>query len=548
MSEKKRKNRGSVYRNAVQLVAVGAVTGIFAGAVVTLYNLFASSGEEISRDIYAYIRQNPVFIPLLFVVLALGAFLLSAAVRLVPMIKGSGIPQTEGATRGIIRFRWYREAVAMFAASLLSIFMGLSAGSEGPSVEIGGACGDGVACMLRRNEMVRRYQVTGGACTGLAVAFNAPLTGMAFAFEEAHKRFTPEVFICAFSSVIMGLLTRTAIYAMLGKTPANSFASYVFYEMPVSVYGFVFLSAIVCGLFGVAFYHSVFLSKRLFGKISAPKPWIRDWMKILVAVVLGGIFSFVAVDVMGGGHGLIEGLGTHGGAFEPSVSGLFGLPFVAALTVVLVMKFVITCVNMGAGVPCGAFIPMLAIGACIGALLSRGWIALGMDEKYADLLVMICMAAFFTTIVRAPITGIVMVCELTWSFSPLLPVVIGVSVGYFIGDISRTDGIYEKLLSLFEKENGIRERAQKEIFTISVKEGCIAEGRSVRDILWPAGAVVTEISRGGARILPDGDTVVHGGDILTVVCRTDRPEKVEEDLRDIAGDEKYKGKEPPEND
>ena len=151
MSEKKRKNRGSVYRNAVQLVAVGAVTGIFAGAVVTLYNLFASSGEEISRDIYAYIRQNPVFIPLLFVVLALGAFLLSAAVRLVPMIKGSGIPQTEGATRGIIRFRWYREAVAMFAASLLSIFMGLSAGSEGPSVEIGGACGDGVACMLRSN-------------------------------------------------------------------------------------------------------------------------------------------------------------------------------------------------------------------------------------------------------------------------------------------------------------------------------------------------------------------------------------------------------------
>ena len=232
MSEKKRKNRGSVYRNAVQLVAVGAVTGIFAGAVVTLYNLFASSGEEISRDIYAYIRQDPVFIPLLFVVLALGAFLLSAAVRLVPMIKGSGIPQTEGATRGIIRFRWYREAVAMFAASLLSIFMGLSAGSEGPSVEIGGACGDGVACMLRRNEMVRRYQVTGGACTGLAVAFNAPLTGMAFAFEEAHKRFTPEVFICAFSSVIMGLLTRTAIYAMLGKTPANSFASYVFMKCP----------------------------------------------------------------------------------------------------------------------------------------------------------------------------------------------------------------------------------------------------------------------------------------------------------------------------
>lgn len=83
-------------------------------------------------------------------------------VRLVPMIKGSGIPQTAGATRGIVHFRWYREAAAMFAASLLSIFMGLSAGSEGPSLEIGGACGDGVACLFRRSEMVRRYQVTGG--------------------------------------------------------------------------------------------------------------------------------------------------------------------------------------------------------------------------------------------------------------------------------------------------------------------------------------------------------------------------------------------------
>lgn len=72
--------------------------------------------------------------------------------------------------------------------------------------------------MFRRSEMVRRYQVTGGACTGLAVAFNAPLTGMAFAFEEAHKRFTPEVFICAFSSVIAGLLARTAICAAAGVT------------------------------------------------------------------------------------------------------------------------------------------------------------------------------------------------------------------------------------------------------------------------------------------------------------------------------------------
>lgn len=534
MKEKTRR-KNNVYRNAVQLVAVGVVTGIFAGAVVTLYNLAASSGEEISRDIYAYVRQNPVFVPLLFLVLALGAFFLSVAVRLVPMIKGSGIPQTEGATRGVIHFRWYREAAAMFAASLLSIFLGLSAGSEGPSLEIGGACGDGVASIFRRSEMVRRYQVTGGACTGLAVAFNAPLTGMAFAFEEAHKRFTPEVFICAFSSVIAGLLTRTAIFAALGNTVGNAFETYRFFELPVSLYGFVFLSAIACGLLGVAFYKTVFFFRKQFGKIRSSKPWVGDFLKIFAAVALGGAFSLLTVNVMGGGHGLIESLGTLGGAREETTESFFSLPLVATLAVVLAMKLIVTCVNMGAGVPCGAFIPMLAIGACMGALLNRAWMALGMEAKYSDLMVMICMAAFFTTVVKAPITGIVMVCELTWSFAPLLPVIIGVSVGYFIGDISRTDSIYEKLLTLFEEENGICARAKREIFTVSVQPDCIADGRAVRDILWPSGAVVTEVARGEKKIMPDGDTTLQGGDVLTVVCRTDSPEKTNEDLKHITG-------------
>ena len=188
MTTNKKNKWQNVYANAVQLIFVGIVTGVFAGAVVTIYNIFAKKGEIFSREWYAYIRENPVFIPLLLLALAIGAFLLSVAVYLVPMIQGSGIPQTEGATRGRLRFKWYREAVAMFAASLLSIFMGLSAGSEGPSLQIGAASGDTVASVLKRNEMIRRYQVTGGACAGLAVAFNAPLTGMAFAFEEAHKR------------------------------------------------------------------------------------------------------------------------------------------------------------------------------------------------------------------------------------------------------------------------------------------------------------------------------------------------------------------------
>ena len=82
-----RKGWGNVYKNAVQLILVGFVTGIFAGAIVTLYNILVKYGESISQDAYGFIRTNPAWIPLLFLVLGLGSFLLSVAVYLFPMIK-----------------------------------------------------------------------------------------------------------------------------------------------------------------------------------------------------------------------------------------------------------------------------------------------------------------------------------------------------------------------------------------------------------------------------------------------------------------------------
>ena len=530
------KRKANVYKNAGQLLLVGSITGGFAGAVVCLYTLLAQRGEKFSQNAYAFVRENPVFLPLLFAVLALGAFLLSVAIYLVPMIKGSGIPQTEGATRGRLRFKWYRDAVAMFASSLLSIFLGLSAGSEGPSLFIGAASGEGVATLLKRNEMIRRYQVTGGACAGLAVAFNAPLTGMAFAFEEAHKRFTPEVFICAFSSVVFALVVRNGLYALFGLQASSFFETYLFPQGAVSdgkFFLFLVLSAVICGVLGVLFYKWTFLLARLFSKIKGKSSFKRIFFRMLTAVLLGGVFSLLSAYLMGGGHGLIESLGTNGGE-NASFQSAFAFPLVGGLLLVGVLKFIITGVNMGAGVPCGAFIPMLAVGACIGSLLNQAWLGLGMSAGYCDFLVMVCMATFFTAIVKAPITGIVMVCELTWSFSALLPVVIGVAIGYFIGDLSRTDSIYEELLEKFEREQGIRARAQREVFTLSLHDGCIAEKREVRDVLWPAGVRVVEIRRGEELILPDGDSVLLSGDVLTLVCRTDEPDKVKAELLEIA--------------
>ena len=533
-NERKELKKTSVYRIFIELVAVGCVTGIMVGAIVTLFNILVHEGESISRDVYAYVRANPVFIPVLFLGLIAGAFVIGVLVNLSSVVRGCGVPQAEGATRGVIRFKWWRDLISMFVACLLSIFMGLSIGAEGPSVLIGATAGDGVASTLRRNQMIRKYQITGGACTGLAVASNAPLTGMAFAFEEAHKRFTPEVFICAFSSVIFGMLTRGVIYNMMGMEIVSSFHSYVFHDIPMDYYGYVILAGIICGFLGFGFMKLCFFMRKVFKSLHVKNEWWTYTSRILTAVLIGGLVSMMGELVMGGGHELIESLGTHGGLSEYIKNSMFGMPLFWALLIVVVLKIFVTSVNVGSGIPCGIFIPIIAIGACVGAMLNNIWLAVNPDvAPYCDLLVMICMAAFFTTVVRAPITSIVMICEFTGSFAALLPVIIAVSIGYIIGEMLRTDGIYELLLEAYEEETGIPERAEKLVFTLRISPNSVAEAREVRDVLWPGNARVKEILRGEEHIMPEGGTVLHADDVLTVVVKTDEPEKIKEELMHI---------------
>ena len=447
--------------SGVQIVLVGALTGALVGVLVSLYAALAAAAEDFARGYYRFFLDHPAFEPLLFLALALGAIVVGGVVRFLPLIRGSGIPQTEGAMRGLMRFHWYRELTGMFAVSLFTIFMGLSAGGEGPSILIGGALGHGASDLLRRNALIRRYQITGGACAGLAVAFNAPLTGMAFAFEEGQKRFTPEVFFCAVSAVVVAVLMRMLLAVPLGLPVGAYFSTFVFV----------------------------------------------DFTPVFYAYVLGaaGLISLYAI---GGGHAFISDLGS---ASEASIS-VFSSPLWASLLIVVVLKLVATVLNMGAGVPCGAFVPMLAIGAGLGALLSLLAQTMGMDPAYTDMLIVICMATYFTAIAKAPVTGIVMTVELTWNFMFLLPAVMGVAAGYLVGDIFHTKPVYERLL-----DEMLEEEDKPALFTARffANGTGMAAGRRIRDVLWPADVRITRIERGEERILPDGNTLILEGDILT---------------------------------
>ena len=147
----------------INLVVLSIFTGLFAGTVVTLYNILTAIAEEKSAQLYMLVAENPVFVPLLFIGLFAGALVIGTATRFIPMIRGSGVPQIEGAARGLLRFRWYVVMCSMFAASLACVFMGLPAGSEGPSLQIGGCAGDGVAANKKRSFILSRLNIYAGS-------------------------------------------------------------------------------------------------------------------------------------------------------------------------------------------------------------------------------------------------------------------------------------------------------------------------------------------------------------------------------------------------
>lgn len=516
----------------LQIVLVGALTGTFAGVVVTLYTVLAAMAEEFSRGYYGFFREQPAFIPLLFAALLLGAVVIGGTLRFLPVIRGSGIPQTEGALRGLMRFKWYRALTGMFAASLFTIFMGLSAGAEGPSLMIGGACGYGTSDLLRRNALVRRYQITGGACAGLAVAFNAPLTGMVFAFEEGQKRFTPEVFVCAFSSVVFAVLVRNLLRSAMGLEIGAYFTTFSFAAADLTqpmFYLYVLFASAVCALAGVGFYFLVFFAKRLFARLTF---W-KGVGKMIVPFLLAGAAGPLTAYAMGGGHEFISALGSGSAGLER----VFSSPVWVTVLVVVIVKLLVTVVNMGAGVPCGAFIPMLAVGAGLGALMSYVCAAMGMQAAYADALVIICMAAFFTAVVRAPVTGVVMTLELTWNFAFLLPVLIGAAAGYLMGELFRTRPVYERLLDEMLAESAEEYKVRAFAARFRVKAGSVAAGRALRDVLFPQDARVTRVERGEEHFIPDGNTVLLPGDILTVEGEERAGGETAEALAETVGEE-----------
>ena len=510
---------GSTYRslnhwNSFQfkLFWEGIVVGIFSGLVVSLFRFLLSKAEDFRVAVYAQLTQLPVeFTAGWFAVLLAVGGILCWLTRHEPMAGGSGIPQVKGVILGLMRMNWFRILWVKLTAGVIGLGAGLSLGREGPSIQLGAVTAQGVSRFLGRTRMEERYLITSGASAGLAAAFNAPLAGVMFSLEELHRNFSAVVLLPAMTAA----MTSTFVSQLLfGRALTFNFRSIPRIPLDVHIL-YAILIAVIAGLCGVIFNYGLLNIHRFYSL-----PVFKNlYMKITFALLCAGILGFVLPQVLGGGNRLVDELATKS----------FPLQLLVAL---LIGKFIFTLVSYGTGVPGGFFLPMLVLGALVGSICA--WFLTAsqlMLPSHGANIIIIAMAAFFSASVRAPITGTVLICEMTGSFYHLMILGMASAIAYIVAQLCGSEPIYEALLMRSLNSHSTPEpntvKKERNIIEVPVSSGSQIENKKVQEIPWPEHALLVDVKRGSEQLIPDGHTVIRAGDFLYVLTETENAEEVQ---------------------
>ena len=498
----------------LKVLAQSLLIGLITGVVVVFYRILLEHLSHFREEMFVTLKSSPViFTVFWFALLLLSGYLLGLLIEKLPMTKGSGIPQVKGALIKKLKLSWLPELIGKFFGGIIGPGLGLSLGREGPSVQIGAEIGLGVSKIFKRHDTEEKYLITSGASAGLSAAFNAPLAGVMFSLEELHRNFTPVILLCVMAtSMVADFISKS----FLGVNPAFAFDK--MNPLPLDKYFHLIILGIITGVMGAIFNFAILKSQD--GYKSVKK--VKTRYKAMFPFLLVGILGFIMPDMLGGGHELVEKLNTQ--SFTLSVLLLF-----------IVIKLVFTAICYGSGVPGGIFLPLLVIGALIGK--SYGVIAtdyFATPESYALNFTILSMAAYFTAITRAPITGSILILEMTNSFDHLLGLIVIVVVAYVVVDLLNVKSIYDYLLERMiddnKKKKPMRHEEKKIIIEISVAIGSMIEGKLIKDIVWPEGCLIIGIERGGKEILPRGTTRLIQGDMLIILTDEESASDINHEL------------------
>lgn len=484
-----------------KLVLKGAFVGFLSGLVVISYRIGIHNADILRENIRKFASYDPKFLILLFGMVFVNSLVITKLVKSEPMSSGSGIPQIRGKILRQFDYNPFSVLFKKFVGGILAILNGFSLGREGPSIQLGGTIGMAVSKLWKANKIEEKYLITAGASAGLAAVFNAPLAGVVFALKELHKSFSSSVLIFSMVAAIIADFVSKTVF---GLNPALSFT--LIQPIELRHYLLLLLLGVLAGIFGVIFSRALLKFSSLLDNIK---------LKVFLVSLLCIFLLFWFPEVLGGGHELILEI-----YYERKTIGM--------LLVLLIFKFLLTVLSYATSAPGGIFLPMLAIGALLGDVVYNMLTAISPLPGYKANFIVLGMVGYFTSVVRAPITGIVLITEMVGSFNHILELSVVAFSSYFTAELMREEPIYESLLKrmLMKKVRAEQHKespeynynlAEKTLIEISVNSGSELDDALIKDFPWPKSCLVILVKRGNAEIIPNGNLKLQSGDILTVL-------------------------------
>lgn len=497
-------------RTRLTFMLAGLGVGAISGFIVALFRLGIERLLAFVREVYRH--PSPTIILCILIVSLIAGVFIGVLVRQEPNISGSGIPQIEGQLRGDMEFNWWRILWRKFIAGILSIGSGLFLGREGPSIQLGATVGQGCADLSHQKGASRRILIASGAAAGLSAAFNAPIAGTMFVLEEVYHNFSPLVWITSLASAVAADLVSLRFF---GLTPVLHLV-YV-HSMPLGLYWHLIVLGIILGLMGM-----------LYSKVTLAMPAVYQFTRIPRA--FQGILPLVLViplgvwmpNILGGGNQIILDFGTR-------------LPMLWPLVLMLIIRFVFSMVSYGSGLPGGIFLPILTLGAVIGAVYGVAMNQLGLlPQVYIINLIIFAMAGYFAGIGKAPFTAILLITEMVGSLRHLLPLAVLALTAFAVTDLLGGAPIYEALLSRLVLPKQLGRLHQAVRFELPVFAGSRLDAVQVRDFNWPQDSLLVEIRRGDERRIPHGDSLLRAGDTLIIMTDHAHQHQVRQQIESAA--------------
>jgi len=398
---------------ALSLV-IGALVGLVVVAFIMLTGRLAAhmypSGEDGWRRIVVPVVGSLI-----------AGFLLY---RFFPLARGSGIPQTRAAVfihDGRISLR---SVIGKFITCTITLASGISLGREGPSMYIGAGLASSIGRRLGLSKNQIRWLLPVGGAAALSAAFNTPIAAVLFTLEEIMGDLHAPVL----GSVVIASATAwMVLHLVLGDSPLFHVSSYHL----VSAYELLIYAVlgVVGGFAAVAFVKLLLWLRSRFQRLPAATLWLQP----VAGGLTVGLFGFFMPQVLGVGYDQIERV-------------LNGDVIVKTVMILAVLKIIATSMSYASGNAGGIFGPSLFIGAMVGSTVGGvAHLLFPASTAGPGAYALVGMGAAFAGIIRAPLTSVIMIFEVTRDYAIIVPLMIANLIAYWISQKLQHESVYESL-------------------------------------------------------------------------------------------------------